>query len=29
MGEFYFGCCEAGFPERTLGDVQMLLAREG
>jgi cyclopropane-fatty-acyl-phospholipid synthase len=29
MWEFYFCYCEAGFAERALGDVQMLLAREG
>jgi len=29
MWEYYFCYCEAGFAERLLGDVQMLLAREG
>jgi cyclopropane-fatty-acyl-phospholipid synthase len=29
MWEFYFCYCEAGFAERQLGDVQMVLAREG
>jgi cyclopropane-fatty-acyl-phospholipid synthase len=29
MWEFYFCYCEAGFAERALGDVQMLLVREG
>ena len=29
MWEFYLGYCEAGFAERALGDVQMLLARDG
>jgi cyclopropane-fatty-acyl-phospholipid synthase len=29
MWEFYLAYCEAGFAERTLGDVQMLLTREG
>jgi cyclopropane-fatty-acyl-phospholipid synthase len=29
MWEFYLCYCEAGFAERQLGDVQMLLAREG
>jgi cyclopropane-fatty-acyl-phospholipid synthase len=29
MWEFYLCYCEAGFAERALGDVQMLLAREG
>jgi cyclopropane-fatty-acyl-phospholipid synthase len=29
MWEFYFCYCEAGFAERALGDVQMLLASEG
>lgn len=29
MWQFYFCYCEAGFAERALGDVQMLLAREG
>ena len=29
MWEFYFCYCEAGFAERALGDVQILLAREG
>jgi cyclopropane-fatty-acyl-phospholipid synthase len=28
MWEFYFCYCEAGFAERALGDVQMLLARD-
>jgi cyclopropane-fatty-acyl-phospholipid synthase len=28
MWEFYLCYCEAGFAERALGDVQMLLARE-
>ncbi len=29
MWEFYLCYCEAGFAERQLGDVQMLLSREG
>ena len=29
MWEFYLAYCEAGFAERTLGDVQMVLTREG
>jgi cyclopropane-fatty-acyl-phospholipid synthase len=29
MWEFYLCYCEAGFAERALGDVHMLLAREG
>lgn len=29
MWEFYLCYCEAGFAERTLGDVQMLMTREG
>ena len=29
MWEFYLCYCEAGFAERALGDVQMLLARDG
>jgi cyclopropane-fatty-acyl-phospholipid synthase len=29
MWEFYFCYCEAGFAERQLGDVQMVLTREG
>ncbi|HXV40121.1 MAG TPA: cyclopropane-fatty-acyl-phospholipid synthase family protein [Steroidobacteraceae bacterium] len=29
MWDFYLCYCEAGFAERQLGDVQMLLAREG
>ena len=29
MWEFYLCYCEAGFAERALGDVQMLLTREG
>jgi len=29
MWEFYLCYCEAGFAERTLGDVQMLITREG
>jgi cyclopropane-fatty-acyl-phospholipid synthase len=29
MWEFYLCYCEAGFSERQLGDVQMLLARDG
>ncbi|MDH3287049.1 MAG: cyclopropane-fatty-acyl-phospholipid synthase family protein [Betaproteobacteria bacterium] len=29
MWEFYLSYCEAGFAERALGDVQMLIAREG
>jgi cyclopropane-fatty-acyl-phospholipid synthase len=29
MWEFYLYYCEAGFSERVLGDVQMLLTREG
>jgi cyclopropane-fatty-acyl-phospholipid synthase len=29
MWEFYLCYCEAGFAERQLGDVQMLLARDG
>lgn len=29
MWEFYLCYCEAGFAERTLGDVQMLLTRDG
>ena len=29
MWEFYLGYCEAGFAERALGDVHLLLAREG
>jgi cyclopropane-fatty-acyl-phospholipid synthase len=29
MWEFYFCYCEAGFAERALGDVQMLLERDG
>jgi len=28
MWEFYLAYCEAGFAERTLGDVQMVLTRE-
>ena len=28
MWEYYLSYCEAGFTERALGDVQMLLARE-
>jgi len=27
MGEFYLCYCEAGFTERALGDVQMLLVK--
>ena len=29
LWEFYFAYCEAGFAERALGDVQMVLTREG
>ena len=29
MWEFYLAYCEAGFAERTLGDVQMVMTREG
>ena len=29
LWEFYLAYCEAGFAERTLGDVQMVLTREG
>ena len=29
MWEFYLAYCEAGFAERTLGNVQMVLTREG
>ena len=29
MWEFYFAYCEAGFAERALGDVQVLLEKEG
>jgi cyclopropane-fatty-acyl-phospholipid synthase len=29
MWEFYFCYCEAGFAERALGDVQLVLGREG
>ena len=29
LWEFYLCYCEAGFAERQLGDVQMILAREG
>jgi len=29
MWEFYLSYCEAGFAERALGDVQMVLTREG
>ena len=29
MWEFYLCYCEAGFAERALGDVQMLMTREG
>jgi cyclopropane-fatty-acyl-phospholipid synthase len=29
MWEFYFCYCEAGFAERALSDVQMLLEKEG
>lgn len=29
MWEFYLAYCEAGFAERTLGDVQMVLTKEG
>ena len=29
MWEFYLAYCEAGFSERYIGDVQLLLARPG
>jgi cyclopropane-fatty-acyl-phospholipid synthase len=29
MWEFYLSYCEAGFAERALGDIQMLMTREG
>jgi cyclopropane-fatty-acyl-phospholipid synthase len=29
MWEYYLCYCEAGFAERTLGDVHMVMTREG